>query len=131
MLDSAYGSGGKGGVAAPGGGAGVTAANIAGWKKLPETVQTFITTELDKANERMWQLNMDEDAMGIACNTTGPCPLGEPAGMTRVDPGPEDEALRRKALIEAVLPKWAVRCGADCVADWNATVGKVVDMQIK
>lgn len=112
-------------------GAGVTAANIGGWKKLPDSVQTFITTELAKANERMWQLNMDEDAMGIACNTTGPCPLGEPAGMTRVDPGPEDEALRRKALVEAVLPKWAARCGADCVADWNATVGKVVDMQIK
>ena len=54
-----------------------------------------------------------------------------PCGDFLWGPGPEDEALRRKALIEAVLPKWAARCGADCVADWNATVGKVVDMQIK
>jgi hypothetical protein len=35
-----------------------------------------------------------------------------------------------KKLVEtAVLTKWAQRCGAACVKEWNATVGKALGLQ--
>ena len=33
-----------------------------------------------------------------------------------------------RPLLEAVLPKWGKRCGAECVKSWNDTVGKVVNL---
>lgn len=112
-------------------GAGATVANAAGWKKLDAGVASLLKSELAKVEDEMWALNRKEDAIGIACNTTGPCPLGQAAGMKRVDPTDADTELRRKALLEAVLPKWGQRCGSDCVAKWNASVGKVVNLQVK
>ena len=38
---------------------------------------------------------------------------------------------RRKALLEQVLPRWATRCGAECVKNWNDSVGKVVNLTAK
>lgn len=78
----------------------------------------------------MWALNASENENGIACNTSGPCPLGEPAGMMRVDPSPEDFDLCDAAMREAVLPGFAARCGAECVATFNATIGPVADLTI-
>jgi hypothetical protein len=48
--------------------------------------------------------------------------------MTLVKPSAADFELRKKALLEQVLPRWAARCGAACVKTWNETVGKTVDL---
>lgn len=112
-------------------GAGATVANAAWWRGLAPEVRTFLQAELTKVEERMWALNRDEDAMGIACNTTGPCPLGPAGGMTRVDPTPADTEARRRALLERVLPAWAQRCGADCVRQWNESVGRIVNLEAR
>ena len=111
-------------------GAGATVANLAWWNGLDPAVRAFLTAELADVEAAMWALNREENDIGIACNTGGPCPLGEPAGMTRVDPSPEDLELRRQAMLEAVLPGWADRCGADCVDAFNETVGPVVGLAI-
>ena len=87
--------------------------------------------ELAKLEDKMWALNAEENEIGIACNTSGPCPLGEPAGMTRVDPTDDDVVLRETAMREAVLPGFAGRCGADCVATFNETIGPVADLTIE
>ncbi|RMH48938.1 MAG: TRAP transporter substrate-binding protein DctP [Alphaproteobacteria bacterium] len=112
-------------------GAGATAANKAWWDGLPEDIRALLRKELAAVEAEMWALNARENEIGINCNTTGPCPLGDPAGMVRVDPGPEDLALREKALREAVLPGFKARCGADCVAAFNATIGPVVGLTIE
>ncbi|GIX13065.1 MAG: transporter [Paracoccaceae bacterium] len=112
-------------------GAGATATNKAWWDGLPEDVRALLRKELAAVEAEMWALNARENEIGINCNTTGPCPLGDPAGMVRVDPGPEDLALREKALREAVLPGFKARCGADCVAAFNATIGPVVGLTIE
>lgn len=112
-------------------GAGATIANGQWWSSLPTATQTFLKTELSAVEKRMWELNQQENGIGIACNTTGPCPLGEAAGMTRVDPSDDDLAKRREAMLNAVLPAWAVRCGEQCVADWNASVGAAANLTIK
>ncbi|PPD15789.1 MAG: TRAP transporter substrate-binding protein DctP [Methylobacterium sp.] len=112
-------------------GANAIVANIAEWNRLDPKVQGFLSQELKTLEGEMWALNRSEDEVGIACNTTGPCPLGAPVGMKRVDPSPEDIELRRKALLETVLPRWGQRCGAECVRLWNDTVGKVVNLEAR
>ncbi|MEM8854011.1 MAG: TRAP transporter substrate-binding protein [Pseudomonadota bacterium] len=111
-------------------GSGATVANLAWWNGLDPAVQTYLTEEIAKLESDMWALNREEDAMGIACNTSGPCPLGEPAGLTRVDPSDADVEKRREAMQAAVLPKWAERCGDDCVAKFNETVGPITGMTV-
>ena len=92
-------------------GAGATVANLAWWEGLAPEVRTFLTDELTTLEGEMRALNREEDEIGIACNTDGPCPLGEPAGMTRVDPSAADIEARAEAMRESVLPNWSERCG--------------------
>ena len=112
-------------------GAGATVANKAWWDGLGEADRTLLQDELAKLQEAMWALNAEENEIGINCNTSGPCPLGEPAGMMRVDPSEDDIALREKAMREAVLPGFKQRCGADCVGTFNSTIGPVVGLTIE
>lgn len=111
-------------------GAGATAANKGWWDGLAQADQDLIRSELAELEAAMWALNAEENEIGINCNTTGPCPLGEPAGMTRVDPSEADVELRTRALREAVLPGFKARCGDECVATFNATLGPVAGMTI-
>ena len=73
------------------------------------------------------QLLFGDDQAGINCNTgAGECPNGQPAAMKYVAPSEADEAERKTILEQVVLKKWAARCTAECVEEWNQTVGKVV-----
>ena len=110
-------------------GAGATVANGKWWNGLPEETRTFLRNELQQVEDRMWALNRKEDEIGIACNTNGPCPMGDAAGMVRVDPTVADLEKRREAMLNAVLPVWAKRCGTDCVREWNATAGAAADLK--
>ena len=112
-------------------GAGATVANAAWWDGLDPAMQDFLTTELSELSEKMWELNFKENDMGYACNSSGPCPLGEPAGMTRVDPSEEDIELRRQALIETVLPGWVERCGEMCETAFNENLSEVTGLTIE
>lgn len=112
-------------------GAGATVANGKWWQGLPDATKSFLKQELQDVEDRMWALNREENEIGINCNSTGPCSLGEPAGMVRVDPSEDDLKKRREAMIEAVLPAWSKRCGEQCVSDWNAAVGSVAGLTIK
>ena len=111
-------------------GSGVTAANKSWWDGLSEQNRNMLRKELSKLEEEMWALNSEENEIGINCNTSGPCPHGDPAGMTRVDPSEEDFALRSEAMNKAVLPGFASRCGQDCVAKFNSTIGSVAGLTI-
>jgi TRAP-type C4-dicarboxylate transport system substrate-binding protein len=112
-------------------GAGATVANGQWWRGLTQPTRDFLSAELRKLEDRMWALNREEDAQGIACNTQGPCPLGPPGNMTRVDPSPADAEARRRAMLERVLPNWARRCGGECVQQWNDTIGRVVGLEAR
>ena len=46
--------------------------------------------------------------------------------MTLVQPSEADQALLKKVLAETIVPKWAARCSAQCVQDFNGTIGKIV-----
>lgn len=99
-------------------------ANLGWWNTLDPKVRAFLEAELRELEDAILDQAKTETATGLACNTgTAPCPEGEPASMTLVPVTEADEALRRSALTEVILPAFAQRCGADCVATWNATIG--------
>ncbi len=54
------------------------------------------------------------------------CENGDPGAVTLTEPSDADVKEREGILENFVLKKWAARCGADCVKDWNDTAGKVV-----
>jgi len=109
---------------------GVTAANARKWDGLDYATRNMIEAHISELEVAMWQLNRQEGEIGIACNTSGPCPLGQPAGMTRVDPSPADLEQRRQAMLQTVLPRWAKRCGSDCAKAFNDTIGKVTGLSV-
>lgn len=106
------------------------AANMKSWNKLSPAAQKLITDQYQKLEKDIYAQNLRENEIGIVCNTgKGNCPEGAAASMVLVDVKPVDLELRRKALQERVLPRWAARCGEACVKNWNASVGKVVDLK--
>lgn len=109
-------------------GAGMSAINMSTWRKLDAETQKIITAEFAKQEQAVFEQNVRENDLGIACNTGGQCSEGPAANMILVKPSAADLDLRKKALLEQVLPRWAGRCGAACVTAWNDTVGKVVGL---
>jgi TRAP-type C4-dicarboxylate transport system substrate-binding protein len=108
--------------------AGITVVNKREWEKLDPAVRTIIETNIKTLEDQMWDLNKKEDEVGIQCNTGGQCPEGPPAKMVRVNPSPADLELRRKAMLDTVLPRWAKRCGTGCAKQFNDTIGKITGL---
>ena len=98
------------------------------WDTLNEATQDFLLEQAVAYEDRVWGAAPQETEDGIACNTAGPCPHGEAGGMTLVEVTDEDEALAEHYVLDEVLPSWADRCGAECVATWNETVGAAFDL---
>ncbi|MEO7940182.1 MAG: TRAP transporter substrate-binding protein [Burkholderiaceae bacterium] len=112
-------------------GAGLSAINLNSWRKLDAKTQKIVTSEYARLEKAIYEQNIRENDIGLACNTGGTCPEGPAANMVLVNPAPGDTELRRQALIKQVLPRWASRCGAECVNTWNATAGKIVNLTAK
>lgn len=109
-------------------GASMSAINMNTWRKLDAETQKTLVAEFAKQEQAVFEQNVRENELGIACNTGGQCSEGPAANMILVRPSAADLDLRKKALLEQVLPRWAGRCGAACVTNWNDTVGKVVGL---
>ncbi|MGE4012782.1 MAG: TRAP transporter substrate-binding protein [Alphaproteobacteria bacterium] len=110
-----------------------TIANLEWWNKLDPKVQAFLAKEIRELENNIFKLAATETAMGIICNTGtgGQCSVGPAAKMTLVPVSAADQALRQKAFSDAILPDFAKRCGAACVAEWNATIGKAMGIVAK
>ena len=104
------------------------AMNTDKWNSLTEEQQAFLTAEIAALNDAMWAETATEDDVAIACITGGACEIGEAGSMTLVEPSAEDLALRDKIATDVVLARWAERCGADCAAKWNETVGPILGL---
>ncbi len=107
--------------------------NLKRWNKLDAATRAFFTAQFRMLEDRMWKMTGAEDAMGLSCNTGGECTMGKPGGMKLVTPSKADLAKRTEILHSHVLKRWAERCKKkrpNCVKDWNATIGKVMNMTI-
>jgi len=106
-------------------------ANRASWERLDPAVRDFLTTQIARLGDDLWHAADRESQEGIACVTgNGECSVGPPGHMTMVATSDEDRKLVRQSFVKVVSPRWSERCGAECVANWNATVGRQFDITV-
>jgi len=104
------------------------AMNMDKWNAMSPAQQKLLSTEITTLTDQMWTETATEDEVAIACITGGECAIGEPGAMTLVEPSEADLTIRDQIANDVVLARWAERCGEDCAATWNETVGKVLGM---
>lgn len=107
------------------------AMNMDKWNSLTPDQQAFMQAEIATLNDAMWAETATEDDVAIACITGGACEIGEAGSMTLVEPSSEDLAARDKIATDVVLARWAERCGEECAANWNSTVGPILGLTAK
>ena len=105
--------------------------NLDSWNGWPDEVQGFFTEQFDAFEDRMWDTAAKAVADADNCNFgKEPCEMGKVATMTLVPISEADKERHEELMQETVLVEWAKRCGKDCAAEWNDTVGQVVGLQI-
>ena len=104
------------------------AMNMNKWNSLSESQQTLLQSEIATLTDAMWAETATEDDVAISCITGGECAIGEAGSMTLVEPSEADLKARDSVATEVVLARWAERCGADCAANWNETVGPILGL---
>ncbi len=107
------------------------AINLDTFNRLSESTREFLETQFADLERRMWEGTRNDENTAVACNTSGPCPIGEPAGIALVRPSPDDIELRDQLLRSSVLKNWVERCGTQCADPWNDTVGKTLGLAIE
>ena len=103
-------------------------ANLDSWNRLDPDVRAFLEEEFATLEDKAWALMERDIQDGIDCNLGKECKYGVKAEdpMELVEFTAEDKALHRKIMEEAVVKNWAGRCGKECAASWNDTIGKIV-----
>ncbi|OZI22386.1 transporter [Bordetella genomosp. 7] len=110
----------------------IHAVNQKAWDKLDPKVRSFLQTNIQTLVDDIWDAAARQTQEGYDCNTgADACPYPVKGKMKLVQPTDADRELLKKALNDAVLPKWAARCSAQCVQDFNATIGKELGLQAK
>ena len=107
------------------------AMNLDKWNALSAEQQVLLESEIAGLTDKMWAETATEDKIAISCITGGDCPIGEKGAMKLVEPTAEDLAIRDKIATDVILARWAERCGEDCAAQWNETVGAVLGLEAK
>lgn len=106
-------------------------ANRAAWERFDPKVREFLTAQIDELGNRLWEAAERETQEGLVCLTgSGPCGSGAPAHMTLVPTTDDDRKRVRESFTKVVSPRWADRCGAECVANWNQTIGRQFDLTV-
>jgi TRAP-type C4-dicarboxylate transport system substrate-binding protein len=107
-------------------------ANTAAWEALPRDLQVVLRQQIEGLERDIWTAAEQETSDGLACDTGSPrCPDGHHLSqMQLVRITPEDEARRRRLLVQSVLPGWIQRCGADCVPLWNQNLASTVGITV-
>ena len=104
----------------------IHAVNQGTWDKLDPKVRDFLQANVKKLVDNIWDAAAQQTQEGYDCNTgAAACTRPVKGKMTLVQPSDADRAQLAQ-IREVVLKKWAARCSAQCVSDFNATVGKLL-----
>ena len=110
----------------------IHAVNQKAWDKLDPKVQVFLQENINQLMNQMWDAAVNQTQQGFDCNTgAAACPFPVKGKMVLVEPSEADRQLLKQLTAEVVVPKWAARCSAQCVADFNATIGKAMNITAK
>lgn len=110
----------------------IHAVNQKAWDKIDPKVRTFLQTNINDLMTQMWNAAEQQTVLGYQCNTGGAeCPFPVKGKMVLVKPSAQDEAMLKQLTQDVILPKWAARCSDQCVADFNATIGKMLGVTAK
>jgi TRAP-type transport system periplasmic protein len=105
--------------------------NLDSWNSFPPEVQTFFTEQFEQLEDKMWDTAAKAVADAENCNFgKEPCELGKTASMTLVPISGADKEKHAQMMQDVVLVEWARRCGKECAAEWNETVGEAVGLEI-
>jgi TRAP-type C4-dicarboxylate transport system substrate-binding protein len=108
------------------------AVNMKSWEKMDPRVRALIEGEIKSLEKGIWDAAAYHTEQGLACNAgRDDCKIGTKGKMKVIQPSDADRALLKKVVNETMIPKWAARCSAECVADFNATIGKVMGVVAK
>src|SRR5438093_516118 len=108
----------------------VVAVNLASWNRLDPKVQNFLLEQVQAYENKMWTTLKKATAEADNCNTgRQPCTMGKLAHITIVPVKPAEAETHKKLVEGAVLAGWAKRCGGECAAEWNNTVGKTLGLR--
>ncbi|WGF86633.1 TRAP transporter substrate-binding protein [Marinivivus vitaminiproducens] len=107
------------------------AVNLDSWDSWDDETKAFFTDQFATFQDKMWNTLTMATEQGVRCNTgEDPCTLGQPVQMEFADVSDADETKAQDILTNTVLVEWGKRCGKDCAAEWNDTVGKAIGMSI-
>lgn len=106
----------------------IHAVNQQTWDKLDPQVRDFLQSNITTLVDDIWNAAARQTQEGYDCNSGAPsCPYPVKGKMVLVQPNEADRQLLL-SLRDDVLNKWAARCSAQCVTDFNATVGKTLNI---
>jgi TRAP-type C4-dicarboxylate transport system substrate-binding protein len=110
----------------------VYAANARTWARYDPRVRTLVAAEMPTLEGSIWNAAEHLTRQGYECNAgTDRCTAGTKGRMKVVQPAESDRELLKKAIEAVTVPRWAARCSAACVAEFNATIGKIVGLTAK
>lgn len=104
------------------------------WDRLDKPTQKFLLQHYAALNKKIYaEVNeQTEDAYRCLAGAKpchSPGPMRKPLVVTNLNA--KERATVAKVVKDDVLPAWAKRCGAKCVAEWNRTVGKSLHITLK
>jgi hypothetical protein len=109
----------------------MVAVNLNSWNRLDPRTQAFMLEQMKEYENKMWTTLKKAGAEAENCNVgKQPCTMGKPASMVIVPVSAAETEIHKKLVESTVLTAWAKRCGAECAAEWNNTVGKAIGRRI-
>ena len=107
------------------------AVNLDSWNSFTPETQEFFLKAFAVIEDNLWATAAQSTEEADNCNTgRDPCTLGKKANMTIVDVTEADQVVHKDLMQNVVLVEWGRRCGSECAAQWNDTIGPIVGLQI-
>jgi len=107
------------------------AVNLDAWNAFGTELQQFFLEAFEVLEDNMWATAGQSTEEADNCNTgRDPCTMGTKADMTIVEVSDADREVHKGLMENVVLVEWGKRCGSECAAEWNETIGQVTGLRI-
>ena len=107
------------------------AVNLDAWNSFTLELQEFFLKAFAVLEDNLWAAAVQSIEEADNCNTgRDPCTMGTKGDMTIVEVSDADREVQKGVMVNVVLVEWAKRCGRDCAAAWNDTIGRVLGHKI-